>query len=97
MKKNIEVEKYLVDLKTLLVQLDGFLGCYLVGSYPYGYFVEGISDIDVVIVFENDNFKDFENRIEQISKIYKFQVDIHYFSKMRIFEHPNEIDIREIV
>lgn len=97
MKKNNIVEEYLCDLKILLEQLDGFLGCYLVGSYPYGYYVEGISDIDVVIIFENENFNDFESRIEHLSKNHKVQADVHCFSKCRIFEYPNEIDIREIV
>ena len=27
--------------------LHEYIGCYLVGSYVYGHYVEGISDIDI--------------------------------------------------
>jgi hypothetical protein len=95
--KNEKVEVYLQSLESLLSNMTGFLGCYLAGSYPYGYYVEGISDIDIIIIFSIDNFAVQQAKIESHARGFDIETDISLFSTRDIHSNPFSNRIREYV
>lgn len=94
---NAKVEILLKDLCAYLPELPGFTACYLAGSYPYGYYVEGISDLDLTIIFSVQEFNSQKSDIENMLKKYDVEIDVNYFSEVYITENKNKNDVRESV
>ncbi|MCL2859098.1 MAG: nucleotidyltransferase domain-containing protein [Oscillospiraceae bacterium] len=95
-KKDEKVEQFFSDFKKMLENTDNFVACYLIGSYAYGTYVDKVSDLDITIIFDGDNFEKQKRNIEKMTNKYDLEIHVCYFSKQYIFKNQNSDDIRNI-
>jgi len=96
-KKNEGVERYLSSLIGLLKNTREVIACYQAGSYPFGYYVEGVSDIDITVIFDTENFEKQIKTIEEYAKTFVQESDLKFISKREIIENPGSNKVRELI
>lgn len=96
-QKNEGVESYLNSLTGLLKNTREVIACYQAGSYPFGYYVEGVSDIDITVIFETEKFGEQIKTIEEHAKTFVQEIDLKFISKREIIEEPGSNKVRELI